>query len=239
MFGYESLALLLMLVIVRLYVEALAAERSGTRTWRQSLSTVLLIAVMSFGLVVTHHLYSLMGIALLVAGALFLKPISGFADRGGGGRRLFVRWMPVLTLATCFAFWVGLVAPATVRYLWPWVSGTASDLVALASGSKQSGATRAIFTHSTEPIYERAAAIAAPAMIAVALLFAGIRWLRNPSLRSNFLWSFVLTAAYLVSLPLTLTTQGRKWIALYLALDVRRGRSTAGGPRYLVRVGQT
>ena len=120
-----------MLTIVRLYVEALAAERSGNRTWRQSLSTALLIAVISFGCVVTHHLTSLTGIALLVAGALFLKPMSGFADRKGGGRRLFVRWMPVLTLATCFGLWVGFVAPATVRYLFPHVSGTASQLVAL------------------------------------------------------------------------------------------------------------
>ena len=45
-------------------------------------------------------------------------------------------------------------------------------------------------------------------MIAVAFLFAGIRWLQKPSLRSNFLWSFVLTAGYLVSLPLTLTSDG-------------------------------
>ncbi len=118
-FAYESVALLLMLTIVRLYVEALAAERSGSRTWGQSLSTALLIAVMSFGLVVTHHLTSLTGIALLLAGALFLKPISGLADRKGGWRRLFVRWMPVLTLATCFALWVVFVAPGTVSYLFP------------------------------------------------------------------------------------------------------------------------
>ena len=110
-FAYESVAILLMLTIVRLYVEALAAERSGSRTWRQSLSASLLIAMISFGLVVTHHLTSLTGIALLLAGALFLKPISGLADRKGGWRRLFVRWMPVLTLATCFVLWVVFVAP--------------------------------------------------------------------------------------------------------------------------------
>jgi hypothetical protein len=208
MFGYESLAILLMLTIVRLYVEALAAERSGTRTWRQSLSAALLIALISFGLVLTHHLFSLFGIALLAAGALFLKPISGLADRKGGWRRLFVRWMPVLTLATCFALWVAFVVPVTVRYLTPWVSDTASELVRLAGGSKRSGVTRTVFSHSTAPMYEQAAAIAAPVMIAVALLIAGIRWLRKPSLRSNFLWPFVLTGAYLVSLPLTLTTQG-------------------------------
>jgi hypothetical protein len=223
MFGYEAVALLLMLTIVRLYVEALAAERSGTRTWKQSLSSVLLIAVVSFGLVVTHHLYSLTGVALLLAGAIFLKPISGLADRKGGWRRLFVRWTPVLTLATCLALWVALVAPATVRYLTPWISGTVSDLVGWASGSKHSGVTRTAFSHSTYPIYERAAAFAAPVMIAAALLFAGIRWLRKPSLRSNFLWAFVLTAAYLVSLPLTLTIQGENgahftWPTTYIGV---------------------
>ncbi|MDR2988716.1 MAG: hypothetical protein LBV34_28160, partial [Nocardiopsaceae bacterium] len=91
-FAYESAGILLMLTIVRLYVEGLAAERSGGSTWRRSLSAVLLIAVISLGLVVTHHLTSLTGIALLLAGALLLKPISGLADRGGGRRRLFVRW---------------------------------------------------------------------------------------------------------------------------------------------------
>jgi hypothetical protein len=222
-FAYESVAILLMLTIVRLYVEALAAERSGRPTWRQGLSASLLIAVMSFGLVVTHHLTSLTGIALLLAGGLFLKPISGLADRKGGWRRLFVRWMPVLTLATCFALWVVFVAPETVSYLSPFVSGTASQLVALATGSEGSGAVRTIFSHSTAPVYERAAAIAAPIAIGVAFLLAGFRWLQKPCLRSNFLWSFVLTAAYLMSVPLTLTSQGaegshRTWASTFVGV---------------------
>jgi hypothetical protein len=208
-FSYESVAILLMLTIVRLYVEALAAERSGGRTGKQSPSTALLIAVISFGLVVTHHLTSLIGIALLLAGALFLKPISGLADRNGGWHRLFVRWMPVLTLATCFALWVAFVAPTTVGYLFPHVSSTVSQLVALATRSKgSSGAAHTLFSHSGAPNYERDAAIAAPIMIAVAFLFAGIRWLQKPTLRSNFLWSFVVIAGYLVSLPLTVTSAG-------------------------------
>jgi hypothetical protein len=224
-FGYETLAVLLMLTIVRLYVEALAAERSGTRTWKQTISTALLIAVISFGLVVTHHLYSLTGIALLLAGGLFLKPMSGLADRKGGWRRLFVRWMPVLTLAACLALWVAFVASTTVGYLWPWATQNASDLVALASGARHSGVTRTIFSRSTNPTYELAAAIAAPVMVAVALLCAGIRWLLRPSLRSNFLWSFVLTAAYLVSLPLTLIASGAEpahfsWPSTYLGVSL-------------------
>ena len=208
-FSYESVAILLMLTIVRLYVEALAAERSGGPTWRQSLSASLLIAVISFGLVVTHHLTSMVGIALLLAGALFLKPIRGLADRKGGWRRLFIRWMPVLTLAMCLGLWIVFVAPITVGYLFPHVSGTVSEVVALATRSKASrGAARTPFSGSGVPSYEEAAAIAAPIMIAVAFLFAGIRWLQKPPLRLNFLWSFVVTAGYLASLPVTLTSDG-------------------------------
>jgi hypothetical protein len=225
MFAYESVALLLMLTIIRLYAETLAAERTGTRTWRQSVAAALLIAVISFGCVVMHHLTSLAGIALLLAGALFLKPMSGLADCKGGWRRMFVRWTPVLTLATCFGLWVAFVAPVTVPYLSPWVSRTASELVALATGSSHTGVTRTLFSHSTAPAYERAAAIAAPVIIALALLVAGVRWLRKPPLRSNFLWSFVLAAAYLVSLPLTLTIQGengaqRSWAFTYVGVTL-------------------
>ena len=223
-FSYESVAILLMLTIVRLYVEALAAEQSAGPVWRQSLSASLLIAVISFGVVVTHHLTSLIGIALLLAGAFFLKPISGLADRNGGWRRLFVRWMPALTLTTCLGLWVVFVAPTTVAYFSPHVSGTASQLFALATHSKASkGATRTIFSNSGAPGYEEAAAIAAPIMIAVAFLFAGIRWLRKPALRSNFLWSLVITAGYLVSLPLTLTSDGaqsahRVWAFMFVGV---------------------
>jgi hypothetical protein len=208
-FSYESVGILLLLTIVRLYVEALAAERSGGRTWRQSLSVALLIAVISCGLVLTHHLTSLAGIALLLAGALFLKPKSGLAGPEGGWRRLFVRWMPVLTLTMCLGFWVAFIAPTTVSYLFPHVSGTLSDIIALVTRSKASnGSARTLFTHSGAPSYERAAAIAAPVMVAVAFLFAGIRWLRKPPLRANFLWPFVVAAGYLVSLPLTVTADG-------------------------------
>jgi hypothetical protein len=223
-FSYESVALLFMLTVVRLYVEGLAAERSGGRTWRQSLAAALLIAVMSFGLMVTHHLTTLTGILLLLTGALLLKPMSGLAGLSGGGRRLFVRWIPVLTLGICFGLWVIFVAPTTISYLFPHVSGTAEQIVALVTRSKASnGAARTIFRHSGAPSYEQAAAIAAPILIAIALLLAAIRWLQKPQLRSNFLWPFVLTAGYLVSLPLTLTSAGaqpahRSWASTFVGV---------------------
>jgi hypothetical protein len=223
-FAYETVAILLVLTIVRLYVEGLAAERSGGSTWKQSLSAALVIAVISFGLVVTHHLTSLTGIALLLAGALFIKPMSGLADRKGGWRRLFVRWVPVLTLAICFGLWVVFAAPTTISYLFPHLSGTTSQLFALVTRSKASaGAARTIFSTSDAPDYERITAIAAPVCIAVVFLFAAIRWLRKPSLRSNFLWSLVFTAGYLLSLPLTLTSDGaepvhRSWASTFVGV---------------------
>jgi len=227
-FAYESVAILLMLTIVRLYLEALAAERYGGRTWRQSVSTALLIGVLSFGCVVTHHLTSLTGVALLLTGALFIKPMAGFADRKGGWRRLFVRWTPVLTMATCFGLWIAFVAPGTVPYLFPHVSRPTAELLALMGidqGATAGGGVRAIFSNSTAPGYEQIAAIAAPGLIAVALLFAGIWWLRKPNLRSNFLWSFVVVVAYLVSLPLTLLVAGdagarRSWATTYLGVSL-------------------
>ncbi len=224
-FAYESVAILLMLTIIRLYAESLAAERSSGRTWRQRLSTALLIAVISFGCVVTHHLTSLTGIGLLLAGALFIKPISGIFDRKAGWRRLFVRYTPALTLGACFGLWVAFVAPGTVPYLFPHVSQPASQLLALGSGSKASGIFRSLFSHSTAPKYEQISAIAAPVLISLALLFGAIRWVWKRRLRSNYLWSFVLAAAYLVSLPLTLIAEGaagahRTWASTYVGATV-------------------
>jgi hypothetical protein len=230
-FAYESLAILLMLTIVRLAVEALAAERSGGRTWRQILSTSLLIAVLSVGCVVTHHLTSLNGVALLLAGALFIKPITGFADRKGGWRRLFVRWTPVLTLATCLGLWIAFIAPGTLPYLFPQLSRPTDELLALVGIGHvpKAEALRVPFSHAATqlvaPGYERLAAFAAPVLVAIALLFAGIRWLRKRRLRSNFLWSFVVAAAYLASLPATLFAEGaagahRSWDATYVGVGL-------------------
>lgn len=227
-FSYESVAILLLLTIVRLYVEALAAERTGGRTWSQSLWTALLIAVLCFGCVVTHHLTSLTGITLLLAGALFIKPIDGFLDRKGGGRRLFVRWSPVLTLATVFGLWIYFVAPGTISYLFPNVSRPTSvllGLVGVGHATKGSGGLRTVFSGSVAPTYEQIAAIGAPALIGFALLFAAIRWLWKGRLRSNFLWCLVVVAAYLASLPLTLTAAGdagarRSWATTYIGVSL-------------------
>ena len=226
-FAYESVAILLMLTIVRLYAESLAAERSGSRTWTQSLSTSLLIAVICFGCVVTHHLTSLTGFVLLLLGALLLKPMAGFVDRKGGWRRLFVRWTPVLTFGGCLSLWVAFVAPGTVPYLFPHVDIPLPELLALVGigHSAKAGALRSLFSQSTAPGYERVAAIAAPALISITLLFAVIRWLWKRRLRSNFLWTFVLSATYLVSLPLTLLAEGaagahRTWASTFVGVSL-------------------
>lgn len=225
-FAYESLAISLMLVIVRVYLESLEAERNGGRTWRESVSTVVFLVVMSFGCVVTHHLTSLTGIGLLLAAALFVKPFSGFLDRKAGWRRAFVRYAPVLAFGGIFSLWVFLEAPGTVPYLFPHVSQPFSQLAGLAGGSK-GGVLRGLFSHSTAPKYEQISAIAAPVIISLALLFVVIRWLWKRQLRrrANFFWSFLLAAAYLVSLPLTLVAEGaagahRTWASSYVGVGL-------------------
>lgn len=225
-FAYESVAILLMFTILRIYVEALAAERSGGRTWRQSLGTSLLLAVMCFACVVTHHLTSLTGIALLLVAALTIKPISGFLDRKGGWRRLFVRYSPPLTLTAGFALWVIYISPGTWPYLFPHVSQPFNQILKLL-GIHKGGTSvfRTLFSHSTAPIYERVAAIAAPSLIGVALLVVAVRWVWKRRSRTELLWCIALTAAYLITLPLTLIAEGaagvhRTWASTYIGVSI-------------------
>ncbi|MGH2880353.1 MAG: hypothetical protein ACRDK4_12210 [Solirubrobacteraceae bacterium] len=225
-FAYESVAILLMFTIVRIYVETLAAERSRPRMWRESLATALLLALMSFACVVTHHLTTLTGVGLLLVSALTIGPMSGFLDRKGGLRRIFVRYSPPLMLAGCFALWVALVAPGTWPYLFPHVSQPFNQILRLVGLGHGGGKPlRALFGHSAAPGYERLAAIAAPTLIALAVLFAGIRWLRKHRSQTVFLWSFVLASVYLITLPLTLIGEGaagahRTWAATFLGVGV-------------------
>ncbi len=225
-FAYESFAILLMLTILRLSAEVLAAERSGHGSWRRTLSTFLLIALMCFACVVTHHLTSLTGTGLLLVGALTIRPISGLLDRNGGLRRVFVRYMPALTLGGCFALWAIFVAPGTWNYLFPHVSQPFTQILKLVGIGKSTGAPlRALYSGSTIPEYERIASIMAPSLISLALLFAGIRWLWKRRSRVELLFSFALAAAYLISLPLTLigaATAGahRTWSSTFLGVAV-------------------
>ncbi len=225
-FAYESVAILLMFTIVRIYVEALAAERSGDRTWRESLSTSLLIAVMCFACVVTHHLSSLTGVALLLVSALTIGPMSGLLDRKGGLRRLLVRYAPPFMLAGCFALWVIFVAPGTWPYLFPHVSQPVHQILKLVGlGHGAHNPLRTLFRQSAAPIYERIAAIAAPCLIALAGLFAGLRWLRKHRSQTVFLWSFALALVYLITLPLTLLGEGaagahRTWASTFLGVGL-------------------
>lgn len=279
-FAYESFAILLMLTIIRLYVEALAEEQAGARKWRQSLTAVLLIALMSFGCVVTHHLTSLTGAVLLLIAALTLRSTApgtpdgaGFAEgllserktlalrytidsadvrsreqldtgpecfeldatsersrvaesEGDRWRLLAVRWLPVAALAGCFGLWVAFVVPDTIPYLFPHVSRPFSQVLDLVGLGKGKGVLRTLFSHSTIPGYERVTAIAAPSIISVALLLVAVRWLlRRRRTRRDLLWAIVLSAGYLVSLPLTLLPEGaagahRTWASTFVGVSL-------------------
>lgn len=245
MFAYETFAILLMLTIVRLYVEALADERDRSRTWRQSIAALLLIAVMSFGCVVTHHLTSLTGVVLLLVAAFTLRTRAPDSAEGVGldegprseqqtdsdarWRRLTVRWVPVATLAGFFGLWVALVVPETIPYLFPHVSRPFSGLLDLIGLGKGKSVFRTLFSRSTIPGYEHALALAAPCLVAVALSFAAVgwfmRWRRTRQARRDLLWAIILAAGYLVSLPITLLPEGaagahRTWASTFVGVTL-------------------
>jgi hypothetical protein len=246
MFAYESFAILLMLTIVRLYVEALADERERTRTWRQSIAALFLIAVMSFGCVVTHHLTSLTGVVVLLLAALTLRTTAPDSAKGApvvdgpGGepqtrddarwRRLTVRWVPVATLAGFFGLWVAFVVPETIPYLFPHVSRPFSGALHLIGIGKGKSVFRTLFSRSTIPGYEHVLALAAPVIVAVALVFAAVGWAvqrrrRTGLARRDLLWGIFLAAIYLVSLPITLLPEGaagahRTWATTFVGVSL-------------------
>jgi hypothetical protein len=98
-------------------------------------------------------------------------------------------------------------------------------LAGVGNSTKGAGGVRSLFSASVAPSYEQIAALLAPALIGIALLLAAIRWLWKRRLRSNFLWAFAVAAIYLVSLPLTLVSQGdagahRTWATTYVGVTL-------------------
>ena len=149
LFAYESVAILLMLTIVRLYVEALAAERSGSphlETEPISVTTdsgdLLRPCGDTPSLQPGRHRPALGGRALSQADKRARRPQGWLAPT--------VRQVDAGADAGDMLRVVGCLRRARNGGLpLPRVSGTASDLVALASGSKHSGVTRTIFSHSS------------------------------------------------------------------------------------------
>jgi len=190
-FAYESLALPLVAVVVLLVLKLAQGDAP------QDGLTVVAI-VLSIAVVFTHHAssYVLGGMLLLVlVGTLVLQRASPEARSAP-----LVRLSVVAGVACAAAgLWISVVAPYTVTYLAPLLSGNVHALVGLAYGTTR---TRALFSGAAIPLYERVATYVS--IVLVVVLFVGgvfILW-KKERWRSYLGWTLSLIGLfYLASLP--------------------------------------
>src|ERR1700743_2053093 len=156
MFVYETLALaflgMCMVAALRSAIEKSAADR---RRW-------FIIAVLSiFATTITHHItsYALTAFLILVA----------VASRLTGSRNTAMRFGVLAAVsAASIAFWIGVIAPDTISYFSPTVSGMRDGFKAL-SQSGSPGAAGAALT----PLPQSASS-AAPTVSSTPLINEGI-----------------------------------------------------------------
>ncbi len=216
-FAYESLGIGLFFVVLlamqRMEKGATPAER---RAWA---ATAVCVAAT---LVTTHHLSSIFLSLVLVFWALVA--CRRVRRDPSGANRSIARL--ALTVAACELIMVGawftFVAPATLRYLSPYLGNATKQLASLVGGSG-SGARTTVFTHSTEPLWERAFALASPVLMLALAIFVLKR------LRKRWDWSATATSltllglCYFPSIPFILASSGaegarRSWAFSYAGL---------------------
>jgi len=155
---------------------------------------------------------------------------------------------PPLVVTGAFVAWVAFVAPDTVGYLLPHVTEPLHSLAAFLRGARTTRlngaatkvpATRAVFGGSTIPGYELAAAFAAPVVLGLCGLAAGVRWIRHAEVRRTASWVYVLALGYFVTLPLALFTGGapsvhRSWATTFFGLGLMMAVLVDGASRRLL-----
>ncbi|MGX6603078.1 hypothetical protein ACWKSP_13195 [Micromonosporaceae bacterium Da 78-11] len=219
-FGYESLALPLM---VWTLVGLLRAMRAGAVRSRSGWSALTLL--LAFATISTHHLTALGLIAIMVIFSLVaaLRSLRSHAAASA----TWTAWALTGAAAVLVAGWLIWVAPRTAGYLDPYL-GRALDQFAGMAGDGGSGG-RTLFSKSVTPWWERAAAFAAPVVALVAMAAAAYRMRRrragDPVARSAALAMLVLGAFYFPAALLILTPSGaegarRSWAFSYLGIAV-------------------
>lgn len=218
-FAYESLAIAVFVWCVACLAKAHRAESRAERIgWTAG------AVVLGAGTVTIHHLTAL----ILVLVLLLVTGCTLWARRKAQvGRETVLGTLAVFGATTVAALaWILLVAPQTVAYLSPYFGGGLSQLLHLFSGS---GGGRTLFAASTEPLYERGSAFAAPVLLGLLALVAVVPRLRRKPGRDPWppprtgLGAFGLL--YFPSVPFILVTFGaegarRSWAFTYLGLAV-------------------
>lgn len=189
-FSYESLALPLLIVAVMALAEWEVASPRARRGW------AAVIVLVSFAIVVTHHITSYALVAALVALAVICRLLK--VDRPNP-------WPFALAAASMVGAWLLFAAGQTIGYLEPVIRDAIDSAVETASG----GAPARTLFHSSAskigetPLPARLVALAAVGLIAIAFLL-GLReiW-RHRGWRAPFPLFFTISGlAYFGALAL-------------------------------------
>lgn len=180
-FSYESIALPLLLVVMMVLAQREATPRELLREW------VLPLCLGIAAIVVTHHLTSYALVAVLVALSLTIWLLKR-------GWRAPNPWPYAIGAAVLVAFWLVVVASATLGYLSTPLSNAFEAIGNTIGGeSPPRGLFQGNTTVGVTPIGARAIALGAIALMAVALPL-GLRQLWLKQRRNPFAIVFALAS---------------------------------------------
>jgi hypothetical protein len=197
-YAYESLALPLAILVI-----ALIAQRNGSKPARPVIFSALAVTV---AVIVTHHVtsWALTGILIAWACAAWLY------QRKAGCPIEYIPVLPAMVATVGTILWLTLIAPITTDYLGPVLSRATAQGVGLITSHQ---ASRTLFAGTgqtvTEPLWEKAAAVGATAVILCVLPPAlyRMRRVRFPLIAKLLAVSSLL---WVVMLPLRLTAEGQE-----------------------------
>ena len=213
-FGYESLAVPLLIWTLVTLLRALRATRLPARLGWSAFTLLLAGATIA-----THHLTALwlIGIMLLLSAVLTV--------RCRRSRATATAWALTGATAALVAAWLVWVSPRTAGYLDPYL-GQALDQAAGMAGEHGSG-SRQLFSQSIAPWWERAAAFVAPPIALAGMAVATHQLWRRPAGdavdRCAALSLLILGSLYFPASLLILTPSGaegarRSWAFSYLGI---------------------
>lgn len=167
-YGYESMAITLVVWALVAYVRAIRSQQGrGRAAWS------VLTVVLSAGTVVTHHLSTFTLVLIMALISLGLS-VPWLARVEGWGRTAVTAWGLTLITALIASAWFAFAAPTTWSYLSPFLGQGLTELMQVAKGS---GAARQLFGGSLSPWWEQKSAYLVP-VFALCLATGGLLLIR-------------------------------------------------------------
>lgn len=168
-YGYESMAITLVVWTLVAYVKAIRSWRGHSRA-----AWIALTVTLSAGTIVTHHLSTFTLVLIMMLIALSMS-VPWLAKGERWGSTAVVAWSLTLVTASMAGAWFWFVAPTTWSYLSPFLGEGLSELMQVARGS---GGARQLFGESLSPWWEQKAAYLVP-VFAIGLAVGGLLLIRT------------------------------------------------------------